>query len=170
MKYWNWAFNAQGSRRIKIAVDVGGVVKIYVAAMEALRKKEREGETQFTIKIDGFLSFTSPPPPPLSSSNVNVLVCRFFWKFILCTTQLRVLMLCFPYFTDNSFVRILWQCKMMARKYSAWQGTSRYKGKANCPFFLVSFCCCYCHFLSLVVVSMGAFERGAGTRVNQHLL
>jgi hypothetical protein len=39
-------------------------VKIYVAAvealMEALREKERQGETQETI-IDGFLIF--PPPP-----------------------------------------------------------------------------------------------------------
>jgi hypothetical protein len=60
MIYCNSAFNAQGSRGIKIAVDVG-IVKIYVAAMEALRKKERQGETQFTIKIDDFLSFTSPP-------------------------------------------------------------------------------------------------------------
>jgi hypothetical protein len=32
-------------------------VKIYVAAVEALRKKERQGETQETIK-NGFLSFT----------------------------------------------------------------------------------------------------------------
>jgi hypothetical protein len=29
-------------------------VKIYVAAVEALRKKERQGETQETIKIEGF--------------------------------------------------------------------------------------------------------------------
>jgi len=28
-------------------------VKIYVAAMEALRKKERQDETQFTTKIAG---------------------------------------------------------------------------------------------------------------------
>jgi hypothetical protein len=34
-----------------------GAVKIYVAAVEALRKKERQDETQFTTKIDGFLSF-----------------------------------------------------------------------------------------------------------------
>ncbi len=34
-----------------------GAVKIYVAAAEALRKKERQDETQFTTKIDGFLSF-----------------------------------------------------------------------------------------------------------------
>jgi hypothetical protein len=33
-------------------------VKIYVAAaVEALRKKERQGETQKTIKIDGFSEF-----------------------------------------------------------------------------------------------------------------
>jgi hypothetical protein len=33
-------------------------VKIYVAAAEAFRKKERQDETQKTIKIDGFLSFS----------------------------------------------------------------------------------------------------------------
>jgi hypothetical protein len=33
-------------------------VKIYVTAVEALRKNERQGEAQETIKIDGFLSFT----------------------------------------------------------------------------------------------------------------
>jgi hypothetical protein len=37
-------------------------VKIYVAAaVEALRKKERQGETHETIKIDGFL-VSSPTP------------------------------------------------------------------------------------------------------------
>jgi hypothetical protein len=30
-----------------------GAVKIYVAAVKALRKKEREDETQFTTKIGG---------------------------------------------------------------------------------------------------------------------
>jgi hypothetical protein len=35
-------------------------VKIYVAAVEALRKKERQDETRFTTKIDGFLSFIPP--------------------------------------------------------------------------------------------------------------
>jgi hypothetical protein len=46
-------------------------VKIYVAAMEALRETEREcvGLTQFTTKIDGFSSFT----PRFS-------LCRFFAK------------------------------------------------------------------------------------------
>jgi hypothetical protein len=52
-------------------------VKIYVAASEALRKKERQDETQFTTKIDGFLSFT-----PLLDA--NVLFCRFVLNLTLC--------------------------------------------------------------------------------------
>ncbi len=45
--------NAQGSRVIIVVVQVAAV-KIYVAAaVEALRKKERQDETQFTTKIDG---------------------------------------------------------------------------------------------------------------------
>ncbi len=44
-------------RLIIVGVKVR-VVKIYVAAVEALRKKERQDETQFITKIDGFLSFT----------------------------------------------------------------------------------------------------------------
>jgi len=52
MKCWNSAFNPQGSSVIIIIVQVGAV-KIYVAAMEALRKKERQHETQFTTKITG---------------------------------------------------------------------------------------------------------------------
>jgi hypothetical protein len=36
-------------------------VKIYVAAVKALRRKERHDETQFTTKIDGFPNL----PPPL---------------------------------------------------------------------------------------------------------
>jgi hypothetical protein len=34
-------------------------VKIYVAAVEALRKKERQDETQFTTKVDSFLRLFS---------------------------------------------------------------------------------------------------------------
>jgi hypothetical protein len=37
MKCWNSAFNAQGSRLIIVVVQVGAV-KIYVAAVQALRK------------------------------------------------------------------------------------------------------------------------------------
>jgi hypothetical protein len=54
MKCWNSTFNAQGSRGIIVVVQVGAV-KIYVAA-EALRKKERGDETQFTTEIDGLTS------------------------------------------------------------------------------------------------------------------
>jgi hypothetical protein len=39
--------------RLIIVVVQVGAVKIYVAAMEALRKKERGDETQFTTKIGG---------------------------------------------------------------------------------------------------------------------
>jgi hypothetical protein len=44
------AFNAQGSRGIIVARQVGAV-KIYVAAVELLRKKERQGETQEPSKL-----------------------------------------------------------------------------------------------------------------------
>ncbi len=54
MKSWNSEFNAQGSRRIIVAVVEIGEVKIYVASVEALREKEREDEThQFTTKSGG---------------------------------------------------------------------------------------------------------------------
>jgi predicted oxidoreductase (fatty acid repression mutant protein) len=59
MKCCNSAFNAQGSRIIIAVVQVRAV-KIYVAAVEALRKKERQDETRFTTKIHGFLSFIRP--------------------------------------------------------------------------------------------------------------
>jgi hypothetical protein len=46
------AFNAQGSRVILIIVQVRAVKK-YVAVVEALRRKERQDETQFTSIIAG---------------------------------------------------------------------------------------------------------------------
>jgi len=52
MKCSNSAFNAQGSRLIIVVVLVGAV-KIYVAAVEALRKKDRGDETQVSTKIGG---------------------------------------------------------------------------------------------------------------------
>jgi len=62
MKCWNSVFNTQGSRII-ISVLRAGAVKIYVrlAAVEVLRKKERLDETQFTTKMDGFLTFIPRP-------------------------------------------------------------------------------------------------------------
>jgi hypothetical protein len=52
MNWWKSAFNAQGSRLIIVALQVGAVI-------EELRKKERQGETQFTTK-------TELNPKPLS--------------------------------------------------------------------------------------------------------
>ncbi len=52
MKCWNSAFNTQGSRLIMVVVQVR-TVKIYVAAVQALKKKESQDETQFTTKIGG---------------------------------------------------------------------------------------------------------------------
>jgi hypothetical protein len=43
-------------------------MKIYVAAVEALRKNERQDETQFTTKIDGSL--------------LNATVLFFFASFV----------------------------------------------------------------------------------------
>jgi hypothetical protein len=52
MKCWNSVFNAQGSKVIILVLQVGAV-KIYVTAVKALRKKERQDETQFTTKTGG---------------------------------------------------------------------------------------------------------------------
>jgi hypothetical protein len=56
-KFLNSTFNALRSRVIILVLRVG-TLKIYVAKVEALKKTERQDETQFIIKIDGFLSFT----------------------------------------------------------------------------------------------------------------
>jgi hypothetical protein len=50
MKCWNSAFDAEGLRLIILVVQEGAV-KIYVAAVEAITKKERQDETQFITKI-----------------------------------------------------------------------------------------------------------------------
>jgi hypothetical protein len=52
MKCSNSAFNAQGSRLIIVVVPEGAL-KIYVTAVGAFKKKERQDETQFTTKIGG---------------------------------------------------------------------------------------------------------------------
>jgi hypothetical protein len=57
-KCWNSAFNAQGSIVLTVVLRVGAM-KICVAAVEALRKKEGQDETQFTTKICGKSSLGS---------------------------------------------------------------------------------------------------------------
>jgi hypothetical protein len=60
-------------------------VKIYVVAVEELRRKERQGETQKTPEVSapqgflGFIVFLS-----------NVLFCRFLLNLTLFMTKLRV--------------------------------------------------------------------------------
>jgi hypothetical protein len=91
---WYPVSNAQGSRLIIVVVQLGAV-KIYVTAVETLRKKERQDETWFTTKIDGFLSFIP-----------RWMLIYFFagCNLTLCMAKLRVLVLYFSYFTDNSIV------------------------------------------------------------------
>jgi hypothetical protein len=99
MKCWYSAFNAQGSRLIIVVVQLGAV-KIYVATVEALKKKERQDKIQFTTKIDGFLSFI--PPWMLMCVCVCVFFACVFLNLTLCMTKLRVLVLCFSYFRRDS--------------------------------------------------------------------
>ncbi len=47
-----WAFNTQGLRLIIVVGEVGAV-KMYLAAVEAPRRKKRGDETQFPTKIGG---------------------------------------------------------------------------------------------------------------------
>jgi hypothetical protein len=103
MKCWNSAFNARDLRLTKVVVQLGAV-KTYVATVEALREKERQDETQFTTKIDGFLSFIP-----------RWMLMYFFVVFlnlILCMTKLRILVLCFSYFTDNSIIVVTKMCNL----------------------------------------------------------
>ncbi len=58
MKCWKSTFNGQCSKLILVALQVGAV-KIYAATVEAQKKNERQGETQFTSKIDGFPEYPS---------------------------------------------------------------------------------------------------------------
>jgi hypothetical protein len=59
IKCCNSAFNAKSSRLIIVLVQLG-TLNIHVTAVEMLMKKERQGETLFTTKIDSFLSFIPP--------------------------------------------------------------------------------------------------------------
>jgi len=90
----SFAFNAQGSKWIIVAVQVGAV-KTYAAAVEALRKKERQGCNSENRQIWWFSEFHA-------RLNANVLFFRFFFfgNFILFMTKLRLLVLSFPDFRD----------------------------------------------------------------------
>ncbi len=78
MKCWNSAFNAQGSRIIIVVVQVGAV-KIYVAGMKALRKKERQDESG--------QSEPAPMSPPVGRS-VHRMGCVFHLPLYLTLTNI----------------------------------------------------------------------------------
>ncbi len=123
--------NAQGLRLIVVVAQLGSV-KIYVAAVEALRKKERQDETQFTTQIDGFLSFIPP----------WMLMFFFAGLFLISPCAIRIktlgkpnsgfLVLCFSYFTDNSIdgsftlkiIRIQIQITKIQHQRLAWKKTN----------------------------------------------
>jgi len=100
MKWWNSAFNARGRRLILVLVQLREV-KIYVAGVKALRKKKRQDETQFSTKIDGFLIFIP-----------RWVLMYFFASFLLISPcvwpKLRVRVLSFSYFMDNSIIYWTW--------------------------------------------------------------
>jgi hypothetical protein len=60
------------SRLIIVVVQLGAAKICVAAAVEGLMKNERQDETRFTTKIDGFLSF-------IPRLNASALFCRFFF-------------------------------------------------------------------------------------------
>ncbi len=105
MKCWNSASNAQGLRLAIVVAEVG-VVKMYVAAVEALTEKERQDETQFTQ--NWWFSEFHPAPWILL-----YFLAGFFENLTLYMTKLTVPVLCFPYFMVNSNAH----CNRSAKKF-----------------------------------------------------
>ncbi len=63
VKIYSAAVEALRKRERQDETQLTTKVKIYVPTVEALRKRETQYETQFTTKIDGFVEFQHPPPP-----------------------------------------------------------------------------------------------------------
>jgi len=126
MKCWNSAFNAQSSRLIIVLVQLG-TLNIHLTAVEMLMKKERQGETQFTTKIDSFLSFIPP----------WMLLYTFsgFFNLTLCMTKLRVIVLYCSYCTDNS---ISWDWVQLLLSYNGHPVDGALVGAGS----LSPICCC----------------------------
>jgi hypothetical protein len=70
--------------------------------MEALRKNERQGETQFIIKIDGFLNSPLPPWIPMNYFYM------YFLNLTLFMTKLTILMLLYLYFINKFIISLLY--------------------------------------------------------------
>ncbi len=114
MKCWVSALNAQGSRVIIVVVHVGAV-KTYVAAVQALRKKETQDEFQFTTKIGGktslgpsyflFVKFHSQLrvwcPIMLNFSLPPKLVEKLVWVPVISFCKISFPIMCLmPYYAE----------------------------------------------------------------------
>jgi hypothetical protein len=115
MKCWR----SQGSRLIIVIVQLGAV-KIYVAAVWSVEEKGKIRWNSIYHQNRWFSEFH----PPL---NANVLFCRFLKNLTLCMTKLRVLVLSFSYFTENSTIR---------NRISIQPKRSRVMERRVLPFFL----------------------------------
>ncbi len=108
MKCSNSAFNARASRLAIVIVQLGAV-KIYVASSKQWRRSgKRKDRMKFSLPPKSMVFWVSSPP---LSANVLFLQVLFL-NLTLCMTKLRVLVLCFSYFTDNSNVKqvcVFWQ-------------------------------------------------------------
>ncbi len=129
----NSTFNAQGSRIITaVVVQVRASENICSSSLEALKKKERQDVTQCTTKIDCFSEFHPPPlsPPPWM---LMYFICRFLKKSSPpLMTKLRVLMLCFHYFTvkfNTVELSITYRCERLLGPDSKSQGENTLQGK-----------------------------------------
>jgi hypothetical protein len=96
--------------RVIIAVVQVGAVKIYVAAVEALRKKERRYETQFTTKIGGKLVWD--PAIPFCKIFVpsyvfDALLCRNWHSRPLIALTLRITVLWGEFFYRILLILVL---------------------------------------------------------------
>jgi len=129
-------------------------MKIYVTIMETLIKKGRRGWRQ-----DEIINHKPPPTPPPPLVLMYFFV-GFFGNIPLFMTKLRVLILYFPYFTNNSLakcfpklvnIEIMWQHTNFKTKHvlrsefcSQNLGDSFHKEKkkfvATCSHFIL-----FCH-------------------------
>ncbi len=97
MKSWNSAFNAQGSKLIIGCVHVSENI-----CSSSEGAQDEKGKTRWNSVYSQNWWFSEfLPPPPL---NTNALFCRFLFNLTRFMTKLRVLVLCFPYFTDMSII------------------------------------------------------------------
>ncbi len=77
-------------------------MKLCVATVEVLRKKEKQCELSLSQKNSWFLN--PHPPPPLNANVFGLEVFFFFLNFTLFMTKLKVIVLCFPNFKDKSTI------------------------------------------------------------------